>query len=135
MNKFISKRLHYLPSTVRVYYSPNRSMLFLYKTGMIVSFLLPSLYFGRVFENKYDFLFANHNYYKSFLTHCLNTFNKLFLFFSVKIKIRGLGFRMRELGPNSIYFFFNHTNFFHSLAPNKILLKVYKKRLLVLSSD
>lgn len=110
-------------------------MLFLYRTGIVTSFIMPSLYFGKESVNKYNFLFVSHNHYNSFLTHCLNISNKSFFFFSVKIKIRGLGFRTRELGPNSIYFFFNYTNFFYMLAPTNILLKLYKKRLLVTSPD
>jgi hypothetical protein len=53
----------------------------------------------------------------------------------IKLKLRGLGYRVRELYENCYYFFFNYTNFFYIFMPAKSLIKSYRKRILLVSSS
>jgi len=58
--------------------------------------------------------------------------NVYFIYF-VKIKIRGLGYRLRSICDTCHYFFFNYTNYFFFFSPSSIVIKTYKKRMLLLS--
>ena len=53
----------------------------------------------------------------------------------MRIKIKGLGYRIRKVTQELYYFFFNYTNMFYFNIPNNILIKWYKKRIILLSND
>lgn len=60
-------------------------------------------------------------------------YNSLLNFFFIKIKIRGLGYRIREIMDGYYYFFFNYTNYYYLYSPDNLFISMYKKRLLMIS--
>lgn len=57
------------------------------------------------------FSFLKKFFYKSFIKHLFYLSNRLSIIYFVKLRIRGLGFRMRSINDVIFYFFFNYTNF------------------------
>ena len=51
----------------------------------------------------------------------------------MKLKLRGLGYRIMNICYNLYSFFFNYTNFIYLHIPSNIYIKSYKKRLILLS--
>jgi len=59
-------------------------------------------------------------------------FNHLFFF---KLRIKGLGYRLRSISEYCHYFFFNYTNYYYFFNPVHVLVKTYKKRMILISFD
>lgn len=54
-------------------------------------------------------------------------------FYFIKLRIRGLGYRWRTISSNFHYIFFNYTNFYYFYNPYNIIIKIYKKRMILIS--
>lgn len=93
---------------------------------------LPSFYFYKKLSNNngFEFLFLNKFFYKSFLRHFLNFYNSVTICYFFKIKVRGLGYRVRSFTNNFCYFYFNYTNYYFVYLPTNIIIKTYKTRAL-----
>ena len=89
--------------------------VFLYK--------VTSYYFIKKNKDLYKILFINKNLYKSFIKHFFSIYKKLSNIFSIKLKFKGLGYRIRKISNKLYYFFFNYTNMFYIFIPQKILIK------------
>lgn len=94
-----------------------------------------SYYFLKNNKWIYKILFINKIYYKSFIKHFFSLYKKLSNIFSIKLRFKGLGYRIRKISHKLYYFFFNYTNMFYILAPQKILIKWYKKKIILISSN
>jgi len=71
-----------------------------------------------------------HLNYVSFLKCLNNLFLDLYFF---KLRIKGLGYRLRTIADNFHYIFFNYTNYYYIYIPANLLIKIYKKRLIIIS--
>ena len=129
----IIRKTYKLQSNMNIYYSWELSTLYLKNKLGLVSILLPSYYFNKISVNKVYFLLPNIKRFKSFIRHIFTFYNTLFNFYYVKVKIRGLGYRLREIIDGFYYFFFNYTNFYYIHVPNNIFISMYKKKLLIIS--
>lgn len=101
----------------------------------ILSYKLPSFYFYKKSINIVSFLFINKFLYFSFIKHFLNFYKKLSFIYSIRLRLKGLGYRIRKVTRYLYYFFFNYTNMFYFYLPKNILIKWYKKRILLISNN
>lgn len=106
--------------------------------GRIIKFLLPSYFFYNYRLRNVDimqvkFMFLKRFFYSSFLAHFFYHYIQLFSVFFVKLKIRGLGYRMRKVSSFLYLFFFNYTNYYYFFRPFDLLIKIYRKRMLLLA--
>lgn len=91
---------------------------------------LPSFFFfNRI---SYSFCFSSKSSFKSFLNH-LFFFHHLFFF--LRLKVRGLGYRIKRITDNFFRFFLGTTNLFFFHAPKTILIRVRRRRMLLVSFD
>jgi hypothetical protein len=118
-----------------LYYSIKLSILFIKGIFGIILIYLPSFYYVKIQENIINFIFLSKFIYKSFISHVFNYYNYVNFVYFIKLKIRGLGYRIRQLFDNFYYFFFNYTNFFYLYVPTNLLIKSYRKRFLLISSN
>jgi len=107
------------------------SNIFLIKglKGFVV-FRLPSFYYYK--KNTINQLFLilfNVFFFKSFLKLISNCNKNLFLIYTFRLKMKGLGFRIRKLSTMLYKFFFTSVNFFYFHVPRNIILKNRKRRL------
>lgn len=135
MNYHILKKKHILNSKFDFIHLFNKSLIFIKSFYGILFFHLPSFYYIKSNKFEHLFLFISRHNFKSFLSNLNFKYNNLFLTYFVKIKIRGLGFRIRKITNSLYYFFFNITNYYYFNVPKNILLKFYKKRLLLFSNN
>jgi len=132
---FVLKNTKLLVKT-DIYISLSLSALFLKNSFGTLYIYLPSTYFIKKdinSSNKITLLFKEAKKYESFINHLFVLYDRLFHFYYVKIKIRGLGYRMREIGENFYYFFFNYTNYYYLYCPYNVIISIFKKKLLALS--
>lgn len=110
--------------------------LFLLKSDLgVIALKLPSYYFYLTNNNIFSLIFLNRFFFISFLKHFFTCLNRLSLIYFIRIKIKGLGYRIRKISNELYYFFFNYTNMFYFYIPNNILIKWYKKRIILISND
>lgn len=130
------KKSYKLLSIKKIYYSYKSSILFLKNEDTVIFINMPSLYFFKVWAGSYiRFIFLKRHFFISFIKHLLNFYNKFISFYFIKIKMRGLGYRIRCISKNIFSFFFNYTNFYYFFVPDNLLVKSYKKRMILLSND
>jgi hypothetical protein len=95
---------------------------------------IPSIFFSKLEGSNYKFLFLTKFFYKTFLNHLFNFYNKLFMFYYFRLKLKGLGYRIFNVTRNLLKVFFNRSNFFYIHIPSCILLKNRTRRLFFISS-
>ena len=135
MFNFVDKK-NYLSRDVDLFFCQSSFTLMLKGSSKVLIVYLPSFYFFKkdLFGN-FEFLFLKNFFFKSFLKHLLTFYNTLFVSFFLKIKLRGLGYRVRSLARSVHIFFFNYTNYYFFFCPEDIIVKLYRKRILLLSFD
>lgn len=92
-------------------YSSKISCFFVKCFSGIFMLRLPSYYFFNILksQNKIILLFLKNFFFKSFLNHLFSLSNRISIVYFIKLRIRGLGFRMRSINDVIYYFFFNYT--------------------------
>ncbi len=111
------------------FFEPHCLFFIKYFRGIFV-LQLPSLFFfNRVY---FYFFFKNKKSIKIFLN---NLFFLNHLFFFLKLKVRGLGYRVKRITDNFFRFFLGTTNLFFFHVPRNILIRVRRRRMLLVSCD
>jgi len=109
---------------IKMYLISKKSILFLKSDFGILYIKLPSYYFfTNNKENLISLIFLNRFFFISFLKHFFLIYNKSLIIYFIKVKIKGLGYRIRKISNDLYYFFFNYTNMFYLYIPNNILIK------------
>jgi len=80
-------------------------------------------------------LFSNHFFYASFLAHLFVCIRKFSAMFFLKLKIRGLGYRIRRYAKALYRFYFTRTNYIYFNVPLNLIVRRRKKKLLLISPD
>jgi ribosomal protein L6P/L9E len=130
-----NKNLYNFSKFFNIFFLKKQSIIYLNGYFGTLFFRLSSSYLFINKNNKLLFLFINKFNYNNFIKNIFNNYNNLFKIFCVRLKIRGLGYRIRKITKNLYYFFFNYTNMFYFNIPNNILIKWYKKRIILLSNN
>lgn len=124
--------------TKKIYKLPIRKSYFSFKTSNIYFLTsigikiikLPSFYFLNNFANNSLSIIS----ISKSMNSLINIFKNFIVdFFFIKLRIRGLGYRWRTISNNFHYFFFNYTNFYYFYNPYNIIVKIYKKRMILIS--
>jgi len=97
-------------------------------------FKIPSIFFYKVINNGYKFIFLSKFYYITFIRHLLSFYSRFFMFYYFRLKLKGLGYRVFNVTKNLIKIFFNRNNFFYVHIPLCILLKNRTRRLFFIST-
>ena len=120
---------------LNIYFLPKKSVFYLKSNFGLVFFKLPSYYFYVKDLNLISLIFVKRFFFISFIKHFFYLYNRLSLLYFIRIKIRGLGYRIRKVTNDLYYFFFNYTNMFYFFIPKNVLIKWYKKRIILVSHD
>lgn len=90
------------------HFSSNKCCLFIQHLLGTSYFFLPSYFFYMRLASSSKFIFLSSRFFQSFLTH-LSSILSLYCLYFIKIRIRGLGYRLRSICDTCHYFFFNYT--------------------------
>lgn len=82
-----------------------------------------------------SFFFLNKFLFSSVFKHFSYLYKRLFFFNYIKLKIKGLGYRIKRLSNSLFIFFFGHTNLFYFHVPLDLIVKIRKRKLLMLSNN
>lgn len=131
----IRKRLLILSNNFDLFFSLKSSLLFIKGTLGLLIIKLPSLFFILMKDYSISFLFLNRFFFISVFKHFSYLYRRLFFFNYVKLKIRGLGYRIKKVCSSLFYFFFGHTNFFYFHVPQNVIVRSRKRKLILLSNN
>lgn len=131
----VNKKLVNLSQKFDIFFSYNKSLLFLKGTLGVITIKMPSLLFYYKTQDKLSFIFLKNFFYSSFFSQFISSYKQLFLFNFIKLRIKGLGYRIKKIGSYLFRFFFGSTNFFYFHVPFNVLVKVKKRRLILLSNN
>lgn len=117
-------------------------LLFLYNDKIIILnknryFYLKLLFhcFYKSNNNNITLLTLNKTFYYNFVNLIINNYSKFFIFYYFKLKLKGLGYRIRIITKSLIKIFFNRSNYYYMHIPSTILFKYKMRRLFFLSID
>lgn len=77
------------------------------------------------------FVFPTKEIFKRFISGLFNNFKVFFYYF--KLKVRGLGYRIKRITQRLFRFFMGTTNFFFFHVPKDILVRARRRRMLLIS--
>jgi len=118
-----------------IYYSIKNSYIILKKQSRFFFFLkIPYIYFYKLTNKFISFFFYNYFCYISFFKHILQLYNKLCSFYYLRLKLKGLGYRIIHVSTFLFKIFFNRSNFFYIHIPKSILFRYKIRRLFFLST-
>ena len=117
------------------FFSKFNSLLYIKGIFGILVVIMPSFYFYRITDNVLSLLFLDRFFFTGFISHFLYLSRRLFFFNFVRVKIKGIGHRVRKLGNYLYKFFFFSASFFYFYVPLGLIFRLKKKRMLLLSND
>lgn len=111
----------------------NNKLLLLGKYGG-VQVKLPHFYFYIGQTNYISLLFKTRYHFISVLKHIvylLRYINKIFI---VKLKLKGLGYRIKKYCTHLYRFYFTKTNYIYLHVPQYVIIKSRKRRMIIISN-
>lgn len=96
---------------------------------------LPFLFFFQTSIKLLSFYFFNKYDHGSILQKLFEIYNRMFFFFFSKLRVKGLGFRLRKFGPFLFRFYFGSTNYIYFHMPKSVLVKLKKRNILLISNN
>lgn len=125
---------YFFGKSFNIFFLQKNNILILKKKSRFFFLRLPYLYFYKLTNKILSFIFSNVFHYITFFKHILQFYNKLCSFYYLRLKLKGLGYRIISLSNNLIKIFFNRSNFFYLHIPLTILCKYKIRRLFFLST-
>jgi hypothetical protein len=124
------------------YLNINFNFFFSFKTGLFYlkslignSFIRMPFFFFYKEKPVISLLFVKRFLFLSFYKHLLFFYKSLFKFNFARLRLKGLGFRIKKITKNLFRFFFNLSNFFYFYVPQNLLFSVKRKRFLLISNN
>lgn len=118
------------------FFSKFSNLLYIKGFFGVLVVVLPSYYFFKFNNNNFlSFLFLDRFFFVSFISHFLYLARRLFFFNYVRLKIKGIGHRVRKVSNFLYKFFFFSASFFYFHVPFGLIFRLKKKRMLLLSND
>src|ERR1044072_1259045 len=111
-----------------------QNYIILKKNSRIFLLKIPYIYFFKLKNNNISLLFINYFCYISFFKHIIQLYIKLSSFYYLRLKLKGLGYRIIHVSKYLIKIFFNRSNFFYVYIPKTILFRYKIRRLFFLST-
>jgi hypothetical protein len=117
-----------------IFFLLKKNYIILKKKSRFFFLKIPSIYFYKKKEKINSFLFNSYFTFISFIKHLLQLHNKLYSFYYLRLKLKGLGYRIIHLSQFLVKIFFNRSNYFYLHIPKTILFKYKIRRLFFLST-
>jgi hypothetical protein len=124
----------YFGKQFNIYFFFKANYIILKKKTRFFFLKLPYNYFYKIENKIINIIFNNYFHYISLFKHIVQLYSKLISFYYLRLKLKGLGYRIVHISKNLIKIFFNRSNFFYLHLPLTILFKYKIRRLFFLST-
>lgn len=129
-----SIKKQFLISNSKFFFFKNNNSVFFRNILGYLKYNMVSSYYVKTKENNIYFLFTKKSVYKNFINNFLFFFNKFFKFFFVKLRLRGLGYRIKKITKKLYRFFFAFNHYFYFHVSRDIFFK-HRRRILIMFSN
>lgn len=133
--KLIKKYL--LPST-NIFFDNSKGIIYS-EAGLsnciIIIGLAKKVFFWRKEKNTMIYLLLCRKNFISFIRNLCYSFSRNISVYFYKLRIKGLGYRIKRINDDLYRFFFTSVNFFYLHVPFDVLLKSKGRKLLIISRD
>jgi hypothetical protein len=96
---------------------------------------LPRIFFYIKNANEIKFLFLNKWFYSSFFKQIYIFYKIFFKFYFFRIKLKGLGYRIKKITKKIYRFFLAYNHYFYLFVPKNIYFWTKKRNVLAISID
>jgi hypothetical protein len=131
----IKKNTYILLENFIFFYFRGLSVLLLIGNNGYFILKLPKFFLEKLEKNLISFIFLNKYHFISFLSIFKTFYNRLFFYYFFRLKLRGLGFRVKRMCKNLYRFYFINVNYIYLHVPLSIMVKQKKRKLFFLSKD
>lgn len=118
---------------IKIFFSKQKNLLYIKGLYNYILIKLSNYYY--YLNNSIEILYNEKKLYYNFINKISILYKKLLFLYSIRLKLRGLGFKIRKVTKNLYYFFFNYINIYYFYIPKNLIIKWYKKRILLISND
>src|ERR1700761_3527679 len=125
---------YYFNKDCNIYIFIKQRYIILKKKSRFFFLKLPYIFFYKLTNTYFKIFLINYFHYISYLKHILQFYNKLSSFYYLRLKLKGLGYRIIHVSTYLIKIFFNRSNFFYIHIPKTILFRYKIRRLFFLST-
>lgn len=94
---------------------------------------MPSFFFVRAQDQGLSLAFPKSFFFKSFLWQFFFRLDHTYFF--LRLKVRGLGYRIKSITPVFFRFFIGTTNLYFFHAPSDMYVRVRRRRMLLVSKN
>jgi len=130
----ILSNCNFFSKDIIVYFLLKQNYIILRKKSRFFFLKIPYIYYYKFNKGVMSFYFFNYFCYISFFKHIVQFYKKLSLFYYLRLKLKGLGYRIIHISKFLIKIFFNRSNFFYVYIPRTILFRYKIRRLFFLST-
>lgn len=118
----------------------NNSTYFIFKNSNLIIFknvlgyikyYMPSFYF---FKNN-RFIFLKKEFFKTFINNFFYFYNRFCRFYFFKLRLRGLGYRIKKITKKLYRFFFAFNHYFYFHVSKDIFFRHRRRNLIVFSHN
>jgi hypothetical protein len=124
------KNYYYKTSNITFKFERNNNILYLFNKISYVKVFLPSIYFYSTNKLNINFIYLNKITFISVLKQLLTFFNVVTKFYFFRIRLRGLGYKIKKYAPKLYRFFFAYNHYFYFHVPLDIFIKRRRRTLI-----
>jgi hypothetical protein len=120
---------------IELKFNSYKNILYLYNNYSITKIFLPSFYFYSHGSNYLNFIYLNKFFFINIMRQLLNYFRMYVKFYFFKLRLRGLGYKLKKYAIKLYRFFFAYNHYFYFHVPKDIFVKNRKRTLLVFGNN
>jgi hypothetical protein len=122
IKKMIIKNYN-LNKEIFLYFSEKKKLIYIKGLYGYVVIKIPNYFYFLKDKNKLKLIFNKKSLFIYLIKNIDFLYNKIIYIYNVRLKLRGLGFKIRKVSKNLYYFFFNYINMFYFYLPKNLLMK------------
>lgn len=96
---------------------------------------LPNFFFTSIDKQKINFMFITKQNMMNFLKHFIYTYNSVYKLYFLRMRLRGLGYRIIRIARRLLRFFFAVNHYFYFHIPNNVYIKRRGRELYIISTN
>ena len=129
------KKKNFSLRRVNIYFFQKKNVIIFKNVLGYLKMYMPNIFFLKKIKNRTSFIFLKKNHYNDFLNNFFLFINNFFRFYFFRLRLRGLGYRIKKITKKLFRFFFAFNHYFYFHVSNEVFFKHRKRNLIVFSNN
>jgi hypothetical protein len=125
-----NKNYYYKVNNTSFKFEKKNDILYLFNKISFLKLFLPTIYFYKQSKSDIHFIYLNKPIFTSILRHIINYFNVAIKFYFFRIRLRGLGYKIKKYATKLYRFFFAYNHYFYFHVPLDVFIKRRRRTLI-----